>query len=113
MEKIKGFSLVELLISLVVISVLLAAFVPTITKKMSKNIDITTSLSSNVPLGTIVVYLGQTPPDDNWLICDGSDIPSDSKYNKLRDFLKKDTLPDFRGYVIKGADDADIARANE
>lgn len=40
MKKKRAFSLVEILISLIVISCVLAAFVPVITKKMTKNIEI-------------------------------------------------------------------------
>lgn len=47
MKKIKAFSLVEILISLIVVSILLAAFVPVITKKMSKNIEIKAEVNNS------------------------------------------------------------------
>ena len=111
----RAFSLVEMLITLVVVSILLSAFVPVITKKLTKNIEVKSTITGGdgAPLGTIVIYLGQTAPNDDWLVCDGRTIPSDSKYDALRTFLGKTTVPDFSGYVIKGADATDIAKANE
>lgn len=109
-NKIKhAFSLVEILISLVVVSVLLAAFVPVITKKMSKNIDIELP-SGSAPVGTIVMYLGQTPPS-GWLVCNGEEF-DETTYPKLYAHLKSNKLPDMRGYTPIGATDSDIQSAN-
>lgn len=109
-NKVKhAFSLVEILISLVVVSVLLAAFVPVITKKMSKNIDIELP-SGSAPVGTIVMYLGQTPPS-GWLVCNGEEF-SETTYPKLYAHLKSNKLPDMRGYTPIGATDSDIQSAN-
>ncbi len=110
---LRAFSLVEMLITLVVVSVLLSAFVPVITKKMTKNIDITSS--SSVPVGTIVMFLGQTPPR-GWLICNGAEY-SATTYPKLATHLGKDknnkyTVPDMRGYTAIGATASDINSAN-
>ena len=106
---LRAFSLVEMLITLVVVSVLLSAFVPVITKKMTKNIDITAG--SSVPVGTIVMWLGKNPPD-GWLVCNGQEY-SNTTYPKLADFLGKDengkyTVPNMKGYVPIGATDDDI-----
>ena len=106
---LRAFSLVEMLITLVVVSVLLSAFVPVITKKMTKNIDITAG--SSAPVGTIVMWLGKNPPD-GWLVCNGQEY-SNTTYPKLADFLGKDengkyTVPDMKGYVPIGATDDDI-----
>ncbi len=110
---IRAFSLVEMLITLVVVSVLLSAFVPVITKKMTKNIDIT---AGSVPVGTIVMFLGQEPPR-GWLICNGDEY-SESTYPKLAKHLGKDmnnkyTVPDMRGYTAIGATDGDIDNAQD
>ena len=106
---LRAFSLVEMLITLVVVSVLLSAFVPVITKKMTKNIDITAG--SSAPVGTIVMWLGKNPPD-GWLVCNGQEY-SNTTYPKLADFLGKDkngkyTVPDMKGYVPIGATEDDI-----
>lgn len=65
MKKKKAFSLVEILISLIVVSILLAAFVPVITKKMSKNIEINAVGGSaeggdNVVNNSAIALNGQT-----------------------------------------------------
>ncbi|MBQ2983958.1 MAG: tail fiber protein [Candidatus Gastranaerophilales bacterium] len=105
----KGFSLVEMLITLVVVSVLLSAFVPVITKKMRKNIDI--SGGGSVPVGTIVAFLGQEAPR-GWLLCNGEEYDKDD-YPKLANHLGKDrngkyTVPDLRGYTTVGASEGNI-----
>ena len=109
-KKKKGFSLVEMLITLVVVSVLLSAFVPVITKKMTKNIDITAG--SSVPVGTIVAYLGhKNDIPDGWLLCDGSSF-SESDYPKLKQHLKGTNLPNLKGLTLIGASDEDNTDAN-
>ncbi len=110
LKKKKAFSLVEMLITLVVVSVLLSAFVPVITKKMTKNIDI--SAGSSVPVGTIVAYLGhKNDIPDGWLLCDGSSF-SESDYPKLKQHLKGTNLPNLKGLTLIGASDEDNTDAN-
>ncbi len=100
---LRAFSLVEMLITLVVVSVLLSAFVPVITKKMTKNIEIkSATVSSSVPIGTVVMWLEDTAPE-GWLLCNGSTIPSGSQYDELRTFLDDTKTPDMRGLIVKGA----------
>ncbi len=100
---LRAFSLVEMLITLVVVSVLLSAFVPVITKKMTKNIEIkSATISSSVPVGTVVMWLEDTAPE-GWLLCNGSTIPPDTKYDELRSFLDDTNTPDMRGLIVKGA----------
>ena len=119
LKKLNAFSLVEMLITLVVVSVLLSAFVPVITKKMTKNIEVHSSSGgsggASAPTGTIVLYLGQTPPE-GWLLCDGAEY-SASTYPNLAAHLGADgegkyKTPNMKGYVPKGATNSDIARAN-
>ena len=115
LKKFNAFSLVEMLITLVVVSVLLSAFVPVITKKMTKNIDITAG-GSSVPVGTIVMFLGQEPPR-GWLLCNGDEY-NKNDYPKLANHLGKDmngkyTVPDMRGYTAVGATDGDLDLAND
>ena len=111
MKKKRAFSLVEMLITLVVVSVLLSAFVPVITKKMTKNIDITTG-GSSVPVGTIVAYLGhKNDIPDGWLLCDGSSF-SESDYPRLKQHLGGTNLPNLQGLTLIGATDEDNTDAN-
>ena len=100
---LRAFSLVEMLITLVVVSVLLSAFVPVITKKMTKNIEVKSSVvSGSVPVGTVVMWLEDTAPE-GWLLCNGATIPSGSQYDELRTFLDDTKTPDMRGLIVKGA----------
>ncbi len=100
---LRAFSFVEMLITLVVVSVLLSAFVPVITKKMTKNIEIkAATVSSSVPVGTVVMWLEDTAPE-GWLLCNGSTIPSGAQYDELRSFLDDTKTPDMRGLIVKGA----------
>jgi len=101
-EKKFAFSLIELMVSLIVISLVAVSFSPVITKKL-KNKEINTSLASkdSLPVGTIVAYLGQSAPE-GWLLCDGKTF-SETKYPKLKLFLGKNKTPDLRGYIPKGA----------
>lgn len=48
----------------------------------------TTPSGSLVPIGTIIPYAGDTAPA-GWLLCDGSLIPSDSKYQNLRNLIQR------------------------
>ena len=48
----------------------------------------TTPAGALVPIGTIVPYAGNTAPP-GWLLCNGSEIPSDAKYQNLRTLVQK------------------------
>ncbi len=104
-----AFSLLEIMIALVIISVILACMTPLLTKK--KHTTSSTNLSSDLPVGTIVMYLGQTPPE-GWLLCNGSTF-SASAYPELKQHLGDNKTPDLRGYVPRGATDEDIEKKNK
>ncbi len=112
MKKMLAFSLAEMLVALVVVSCLVSAFAPVITKKRKNSAAALSSLGSDaMPVGTIVAYLGQEPPE-GWLLCDGEDF-SALKYPKLKEFLGTNKTPNLRGYSLKGATLADIEEANK
>ena len=48
-----------------------------------------------MPVGSIVAYYGARAPD-GWLLCDGSAIPNEAKYQDLKALLAKSTTPDLR-----------------
>jgi microcystin-dependent protein len=54
------------------------------------------------PVGSIIAYYGAKAPD-GWLLCDGSAIPNDAKYQDLKTLLAKSTTPDLRGRTLIGA----------
>jgi microcystin-dependent protein len=55
-----------------------------------------------MPVGSIVAYYGANAPD-GWLLCDGSAIPNEAKYQDLKALLAKSTTPDLRGRNLIGA----------
>ncbi len=92
--KIKAFSLVELMISLIVISLLLVAFMPVLTKRTKKS-PVVVKTSDSVPIGSIIYWLGENYPD-GWMPLDGQDISSD-EYSELRNVIGNSitNLPDY------------------
>lgn len=58
------------------------------------------------PVGTIMPYTGTPPANSPWLLCDGSPIPTDAKYAKIR-ALVGNNLPNLRGKFLVGVDAGD------
>lgn len=56
-------------------------------------------------IGAIVAipYDDEKDIPEGWHLCDGSKIPSDEKFNALRDLIG-DSFPDYRGYFLRGFD---------
>jgi microcystin-dependent protein len=54
------------------------------------------------PIGAILAFYGSTIPS-GWLLCDGSTF-SATTYPSLQTFLGSTTLPDLRGYFLRGLD---------
>ena len=106
--KKNALSLVEIMVGLLIVSVVLVCVTPLMTRKQKAA---PAGVSGNVPVGTIVMYLGQTPPD-GWLLCDGKTF-SVLEYPKLKDHLGDNKTPDLRGYVPRGATEEDIENKNK
>ena len=77
-------------------------------EKLNKIVDELNALKSeknDLPVGTIIAYVGLTPPKD-WLNCDGRLVPSGNEFDELRKLIRDDwgsiRLPDFRGRVPLG-----------
>jgi len=72
------------------------------------------------PVGCITAYIGtQTSGQagydpDGWLVCDGrtigNQIPYDSKYNALLNFLQSYTIPNLNGAFLRGTGSYDPSR---
>ncbi len=93
MRKIKAFSLVELLISIITISILMVAFAPVITKKKEKPAPVV-KISDGVPVGAMVYWFGTNYPK-NWMPVKGQDITA-NEYKELREAMGGiEELPNF------------------
>ena len=77
-RKSNGFSLAEMMIAMLIVSICLAATMPIITKSTSPNAEVALE---GVPIGTISLYTGRRIPK-GWLYCDGSELPRE-KFHKL------------------------------
>lgn len=60
----KAFSLAEMMVVMLILSLVLAASVPIMTKQRQ------TIITGSVPTGTVVSFIGTTPPN-GWLLCNG------------------------------------------
>lgn len=59
--------------------------------------------SGGVPVGTIIMYYHKTLVPEGYFACNGGSF-SATEYPELREFLGSTTLPDLRGYFLRGAD---------
>lgn len=113
----KAFSLIELMIGLIIMSIMLLAFVPTLTKKSKTNTIVSIPNSkniqvNNVPIGAIILWYGNNYPK-GWIPLNGQNI-SDEKYTDLKNVIGQDILPDFNSvsqmqlpvmFIIKAYED--------
>lgn len=97
----KAFSLAELMIFMLFVSIILAAVTPVLTKFRVAEVP-----QQAILPGTIVPYYGSTAPK-GWLLCNGGTFNQDD-YKNLYKVLGSATTPDLRGRYIVGADAANI-----
>jgi prepilin-type N-terminal cleavage/methylation domain-containing protein len=107
----KGFSLAEMMIVMLIVSIVLAVSGPMLAKREEK------ILTGSVPAGTIITYAGAItilkPIPTGWLLCDGRAI-SRADYSALFNAIGTTygagngsttfNLPDLRGRVAVGMD---------
>lgn len=88
-----GFSLLEVMMALVVVSIMLAVMAPVLITKDSKATEASVQIVDNTPIGAIIAWYGTNYPSD-WLPVSGQPI-TEPEYAVLRDVLGGlDTLPD-------------------
>ena len=76
--------------------------VPAYTKALAPHITaVDTLLRQLMPLGTITPYYKSTAPNGMWLICNGTAVPADPKYNEYRSEIGPNT-PDLQGRTLIG-----------
>ena len=107
-ESKKAFSLAEMMVVMLILTLALAASLPIITKQQHA---IQTATTGGVPVGIIIAYAGITVPT-GWLPCDGSSIAR-ATYADLFAAISTTygsvsgstfNLPDLRGRVPLGLD---------
>lgn len=64
---------------------------------------------NGVPTGSIMPFIGTVVPN-GWLLCDGSDIPTDDYTKALRDVLGVNNTPNLQGLFLRGTGSADTGQ---
>jgi len=97
----KAFTLVEMLLALLIVSVILSASIPVITKRINER-TVVYNEYSGVPIGMIAIWGTNKPlPDNTWLECNGQAIPAGIEYEEIRQIYGSN-LPDYRGMFLRG-----------
>jgi len=97
----KAFTLVEMLMALLIISLILSASLPIITKRINEQTNLY-SLDAVFPIGGIIIWgTDKALPDNTWLECNGQAIPNGIEYEEIRRIYGTN-LPDYRGVFLRG-----------
>ena len=102
----EAFSLAEMMIVMLILSIVLAASMPIITKRVVANEK---AVEIDIPAGIISPYAGVIIPD-GWVLCDGESYATTGKYADLYDVIgytyggngSNFNVPDLRGRVTIG-----------
>jgi len=99
--KKNAFTLVEMLMALLIVSVILSAALPVITKRVATQAG-QYNRNNSVPIGMIAIWGTDKPlPDNTWLECNGQAIPNGIEYEEIRQIYGTN-LPDYRGVFLRG-----------
>lgn len=98
--KLKAFTLVEMLMALLIISVILTASLPVITTRQ-KALASVYNKNQSFPVGGIIAWYHSQIPDNTWLECNGQKIPNGIEYETARQIFG-DNMPDFQGIFLRG-----------
>jgi len=91
----KAFTLVEMLLALLVVSIILSASLPVISSRQ-KAVAQDVNQNVGMPVGGIILWTDmETLPDNTWLECDGSALPTGIEYEQARRVFGE-ALPDLR-----------------
>lgn len=103
---LSAFSLAELLVAMLVLCIIIAAFAPIMTKRSKK--ATVNSFDSIAQTGTIMIWDSSSAPPSGWLLCDGEAF-NQSDYPALYAVLgNKNNTPNLQGYFIKGSEDTSV-----
>jgi len=100
MKNKKAFTLVEMLMALLIISIVLSASIPVISsrqKAIARNYD----NSQSFPIGGIIIWQHETMPDSTWLECNGQSIPPGIEYKQAQ-LVFGSNLPNYQGLFLRG-----------
>jgi len=90
-----AFTLVEMLMALLVISIILSASIPVISSRQ-KAVAQNVNENAGMPIGGIILWTDmETLPDNTWLECNGATIPAGIEYEDARRVFGEN-LPDLR-----------------
>jgi len=97
----KAFTLVEMLMALLIVSLVLSASIPIITKRVAQK-NVLYGVNSSMPIGGIIIWgTDKALPDNTWLECNGQAIPDGIEYEEIRQIYGTN-LPDYRGVFLRG-----------
>lgn len=99
-KEFRGFTLVEMLMALLIISIILTASLPVITTRQ-KAIASNYAANQSFPIGGIIIWHHAQLPDNTWLECNGQTIPAGIEYETARQIFGA-KLPDFQGVFLRG-----------
>ncbi len=93
-RKIKAFTLAEMLITLLIISIAMIALAPVMTKKAKEPMQqVIVKESQAVPIGAIILWYGKEIPQ-GWVECSGQSIDNDEFAELRKNIEQYEYLPD-------------------
>ncbi|HIQ89702.1 TPA: tail fiber protein [Candidatus Galligastranaerophilus faecipullorum] len=100
--KFKGFTLAEMLVATLVLSIMLVVMAPVMTKKakerVSQKIEVVQSQEQGVPVGAIVLWYGPDIPE-GWQECSGQML-DENEMSELKNAIStSDYLPDLNRFL--------------
>lgn len=98
----KGFSLIEILSVILILSIILAIAIPDTTYSIKKGEDKISSINDDVILSTANIYVEEFQDELNWYTDNNLKITCFSTYKlEEKGYLTNDNLKSYRGKYIK------------
>lgn len=98
----KGFSLIEILSVILILSIILAIAIPDTTYSIKKGEDKISSINDEVILSAANIYVEEFQDELNWYMDNNLNIACFSTYKlEEKGYLTNDNLKSYRGKYIK------------
>lgn len=98
----KGFSLIEILSVILILSIILAIAIPDTTYSIKKGKDKISSINDEVILSAANIYVEEFQDELNWYMDNNLNIACFSTYKlEEKGYLTNDNLKSYRGKYIK------------